>query len=505
MERESLYADNLIQAMAARAAGGIVLAQVERLAPDDSLPVDRVRIPAALVDGVVLARPENHWMSYVTQYDPAFAADEAAPPGAAPLGAAPGQMPLDERKIIARRALLEVAPDQVVNLGIGMAEGVALVAEEEGVLGSFTLTTEPGVHGGVGASGGDFGPARGYDALLDMNQQFDFYGGGGLDVCFLGMAEVTPAGDVNVTRVGPALKGPGGFIDISQSTPRVNLLGTFTAGGLEVAAEGGRLVVRREGRIRKFVRSVPEAAFSGATAVARGQRVRYITERCVFALTPEGLELVEIAPGIDLQTQVLDLMDFAPIVRRPPRLMDPRAFAPGRMGLREARFTLDMAGRLRHDAEAGTLYVDLSGASVTDPAALDAAAGAVERFFAARPGLSGAVHVFVNYDGFDCRADLVAPLAARARALERAHYRSVRRVASARFARRGLADALGVALRVAYSPDEVFHLLRSVGLDVSRAAAADLCARCGGPGGVPSARLPALVDALLAQGGERRW
>ena len=500
MERESLYTDSLIQAMAARAAGGIVLAQVERLAPDDSLPVDRIRIPAVLVDGVVVARPENHWMSYITEYNPAFAADPDAPP------AALSPMPLDERKLIARRALLEVAPDQVVNLGIGMPEGVALVAEEEGVLACFTLTTEPGVHGGVGASGGDFGPARGYDALLDMNQQFDFYGGGGLDACFLGMAEVTPAGDVNVTRVGPALKGPGGFIDISQSTHRVNLLGTFTAGGLEVAAEGGRLVIRREGRIRKFVRSVPEVAFSGATAVARGQRVRYITERCVFALTPEGLELVEIAPGIDLQTQVLDLMDFAPIVRRPPRLMDPRAFAPGRMGLREARFALDMPRRLRLDAAAGALYVDLSGASITDPAAADAAAGAVERLFAARPGLSGAVDVFVNYDGFDCRADLAAPLAARARALERAHYRSVRRVASARFARRGFADAAGVALREAYSPDEVYHLLRSVGLDVPRAAAEDLCARCGGPGGaVPSARLPALVDALLAQGGGKRW
>jgi propionate CoA-transferase len=237
-------------------------------------------------------------MSYVTQYDPALAAEPGAPP------APPDPMPLDERKVVARRALLEARPGDAVNLGIGLPEGVAGVAAEEGVLRRLTLTTQAGVHGGVGAAGGDFGPARGYAALLALDQQFDFYSGGGLDACFLGMAGVTAAGDVNVTRVGPALKGVGGFVDISQSTPRVNLLGAFTAGGLRVAVAGGRVVVAREGAARKFVRAVPEAAFSGANAAARGQRVRYITERCVFALTPAGLELEEIAPGIDLQTQV---------------------------------------------------------------------------------------------------------------------------------------------------------------------------------------------------------
>jgi hypothetical protein len=186
MERESLYVDNLIQAMAARASGGLVLAQVERVATENSLRPRDVRIPGTLVDGVVIASPENHWMSYVTEYNPGFTAEIKTPVSL-------GSMGMDERKIIARRGLLEVVPDQVVNLGIGMAEGVALVAEEEKILSFFTLTTEPGVHGGVGASGHDFGPAKNYDAMLDMNQQFDFYNGGGLDVCFLGMAQVTAA------------------------------------------------------------------------------------------------------------------------------------------------------------------------------------------------------------------------------------------------------------------------------------------------------------------------
>ena len=252
--------------------------------------------------------------------------------------------------------------------------------------------------------------------------------------------------------------------------------------------------------------AIPEVAFSGANAVARRQLVRYITERCVFELTPEGLELAEIAPGIDLQTQILDQMGFAPRMRRPPRPMNPAIFREGRMGLLESLFTLDMDKRLRLSADARTLYIDLHGVSVTSTDAVARIGGAIEAFFARAPELARRVDVLVNYDGFDCRADLAAPLAARARALERAHYRSVRRVAPARFARRGLADAAGLVLREAYTPDEAFHLLRSVGLDVPRAEVEGLCARCGGPGGaVPSARLPALVDLLLAQGPVRRW
>ena len=470
MERESIYADNLIQAMAARASGGIVLAQVERIATDNSLRPRQVKIPGTLVDGLIIARPENHWMSYVTPYDPGCASEIKTAVELRP-------MAMDARKIVARRALLEVVPNQVVNLGVGLPEGVARVAEEEKLLDFITLTTAAGVHGGVEGAGADLGTARNYDAVLDLNQQFDFYNGGGLDVCFLGMGEVTAAGDVNVSRVGGALKGPGSFIDVSQSTRRVNLVGTFTAGGLEVAVADGRLTILREGRHRKFVPAVREVAFSGANAVARNQLVHYVTERCVFALSPDGLELVEVAPGVDVQTQILDQMGFRPIVRRPPRLMDPRIFRAGRMRLLESLCALDMPRRLHYSEESRTLYIDLHGVSVTTREHVREVEGAVQRFFAARPGLAKRVDVFVNYDGFDCRDELAADFAAQARRNEERFYATVRRLSSAGFARHKLAGAMGLSLRGTYSFDEVVELLASMGHAVSRDTVLNLCAR----------------------------
>ena len=494
MERESLYVDNLIQAMAARATGGIVLCQVERVATENSLRPRDVKIPGTLVDGVVVAKPENHWMSYISEYNPGFTSEIKTPVSLS-------AMEFDERKIIARRAVLEVVPNQVVNLGIGMAEGVALVAEEEKILNFFTLTTEPGVHGGVGASGHDFGPAKNYDAILDMNQQFDFYNGGGLDVCFLGMAQVTAAGDVNVTRVGPSLKGPGGFIDISQSTKRVNLVGTFTTGGLEVAAEDGKLVIKKEGKIKKFVKSIPEITFSGSNAVSRGQMVHYITERCVFALTPEGLELIEIAPGIDLQTQVLDLMDFKPVMKQPPRLMDERIFLPGRMKLLESLYSLDMGKRLHYNADTKTLYIDLHGVSVTTPDIIADIMGTIDKFFVDNPQVAKKVDVFVNYDGFDCREELVEDFTTRAKALEDAYYSTVRRMSSAGFARHKLADSMSMTLQKSYNVSEVYDLLKSKGYSASRETVASLCARFdseAGKGVISSAELKAIIEALQA-------
>jgi propionate CoA-transferase len=312
---------------------------------------------------------------------------------------------------------------------------------------------------------------------------------------------VTAAGDVNVTRVGPALKGPGGFIDISQSTKRVNLMGTFTTGGLEVAVRDGGLVITKEGAIRKFVKEIPEIAFSGSNAVSRGQLVHYITERCVFALRPEGLELVELAPGIDLQTQVLDHMDFAPLMPRPPRAMDPRIFGPGRMRLLESLYSLDMAERLSYSAETRTLYVDLHGVSVTSPEAVAAIFGAIDAFFARAPALSKAVDVFVNYDGFDCREELVDAFAARAQAAEARHYGTVHRLSSAGFARKRLADSVQLTLQASYDVDEAFRLLRSMGHAVSRQTVATLCARfdrgaATAAVSVTSAELASIADSL---------
>ena len=494
MERESLYVDNLIQAMAARASGGIVLVQVERVATENSLRPREVKIPGTLVDGVVVASPENHWMSYITEYNPGFTSEIKTPVSL-------GTMEMDERKIIARRGLLEVVPNQVVNLGIGMAEGVALVAEEEKILNFFTLTTEPGVHGGVGASGHDFGPAKNYDAMLDMNQQFDFYNGGGLDVCFLGMAQVTGTGDVNVTRVGPALKGPGGFIDISQSTKRVNLVGTFTTGGLEIAVEDGKLIIKKEGSIRKFVRSIPEITFSGSNAVSRNQMVHYITERCVFSLTPEGLELVEIAPGIDLQTQILDLMEFKPVIKGPPRLMDARIFGPGRMKLLESLYSLDMSTRLNYNEDAKTLYIDLHGVSVTTPDVVADIITSIDAFFTKNPKLAKKVDVFVNYDGFDCREELVKDFTEMAHGLETKYYGTVRRISSAGFARHKLADSMHMSLQKSYNISEVYDLLKSMGFSVSRQTVSTLCARFdtdGEKGAISSEELAAIVEAIKA-------
>ena len=456
--------------MAARASGGVVLCQVARLTSENSLRPREVKIPGSLVDCVVIAEPQNHWMSYFSEYNPGFTSEIKMPNSFR-------EMDFDERKVIARRALLEVVPNQVVNLGIGVPEGVALVAEEEKILNFFTLTTEPGIHGGVGASGHDFGPAKNYDALLAMNQQFDFYNGGGLDVCFLGFAQVTETGDVNVTRVGPTLRGPGGFIDISQSTKRVNLLGTFTTGGLEMAVENGKLLILKEGTIKKFVKSIPEIAFRGSNAILRNQLVQYITERCVFMLTPEGLELMEIAPGINLQTQILDLMEFEPIIKQQPRLMDSRIFLPGRMKLLESLYCLDMSKRLHYNKKTNTLFINLHNVSITTADTVSEIVGSIEAFFMMNPGMAKNIDVFVNYDGFDCSEVLIQNFTEQAKILEDKFYRNVHRVSSAGFARQKLAENIAMTLHESYSFHQVYDLLKSMGFSVSHQTVMTLCHR----------------------------
>ena len=330
MEREALTLEVLSIAQAVRNCGGVTLAQVERVVPLGSMNPKLVQVPGILVDAVVVARPENHWQTFAEQFNPAY----VEPPRSGEL-----DMPtlaLDESKVIARRAAVELFPGAIVNLGIGMPEGVALIAHEEGVLDQFVMTVEAGCVGGIPAAGLSFGAASFPEAVIDQPYQFDFYDGGGLDVAFLGMAQVDGDGNVNVSRLGNRLMGAGGFVNISQTARRVIFCGTFSAGGMAVRvdAQAGTLLIESEGKFQKFIPTVEHLTFNGRWARQQGQSVLYVTERAVFTLTDQGLTLIEIAPGVNLQHDVIARMGFAPAVSPDLHLMDRSIFRPGPMGLR---------------------------------------------------------------------------------------------------------------------------------------------------------------------------
>jgi propionate CoA-transferase len=320
MEHEALPLEALAIAQATRNSGGLVIVQVRRTTSRHVLPPGLVRIPGILVDCVVLAEEEHHQQTFGTQYNPAFTGEIRLAPSAI------AKLPLNERKVIGRRAARELKPGAVVNLGIGMPEAVAGVASEEDRLSSVTLTVEPGGIGGIPASGLDFGAVANAASIIDQPAQFDFYDGGGLDQAFLGMAQADATGNVNVSRFGARTAGAGGFINISQNAREVYFLGTFTSGGLEVECRDGELHILKEGKTAKFVGEVDHLTFSGTYARERGQRILYITERAVFELDDDGPKLVEIAPGIDLERDVLAHMAFAPRIADGLATMDPALF-----------------------------------------------------------------------------------------------------------------------------------------------------------------------------------
>lgn len=391
LDREALSQDVLAIAMAASNSGGLVIAQVENLAERGSLPPRRVKVPGILVDCIVVASPENHRQTYGTAYSPALSGEMRVPLDSLP------PMPLDERKIIARRAAFELMPNAVVNLGIGMPEGVAAVANEEQILRYMTLTAEPGIIGGVPGSGLDFGTSTNAEAILDMNQQFDLYDGGGLDLACLGLAQCDPRGNVNVSRFGPKLAGAGGFINITQASRKVVFVGTFTAGGLKVAVADGRLAIVAEGRSHKFLDAIEQVTFSGEVAARSGQRVLYITERCVFSLTPEGLELAEVAPGIDVESQILAFMGFRPIIRN-PLVMDERLFRDGPMGLKDTLLCITLPERISYQSDRNQLFLNFQGLRLRSPRDAEEVKQAVERVCRE---IGRKVDVVVNYDGFE--------------------------------------------------------------------------------------------------------
>jgi propionate CoA-transferase len=308
--REAIKGEVLPIAQAVRNSGGRTIAQVAEIW-DRPLPPQEVAVPGILVDHLVVSEPEEHQQTFDEEFNVRYVS-------AAPCkGFEPSSAPLPEgaRRIIASRACDEIEPGAIVNLGIGMPEGIARMAAERRLTGNMTLTVESGPIGGMPAGGLSFGASEYPQAVIDQPAQFDFYDGGGLDFAALGAAQIDGQGNVNVSRFGSRVAGVGGFINIAQSARKVVFCGTFTAGDVEVRFRNARMEIVREGRVRKFPSHVEQISFSAAQAQARGQTVLYITERAVFRLGAQGLELIEIAPGIDVDRHILALMDFRPIVR----------------------------------------------------------------------------------------------------------------------------------------------------------------------------------------------
>jgi propionate CoA-transferase len=390
LEREPITTDVLAIAQAVKNSGGIVIAQVERVTSRHVLPPQMVRVPGILVDAVVFAEPEQHPQTFGEPYNPSYTGEVLAPSG---LRRTP--MPLDARKVIARRAAMYLRWNSIVNLGIGMPEGVAAVADEEDVLDLITLTVEPGAVGGRPAGGLSFGASVNPESVIDQAAMFDFYDGGGLDQAFLGFAEVDADGNVNVSRFGSRLAGAGGFINISQNARSLFFLGTFAARSQEEVV-GGQLHIQHPGRTPKFVARVSHITFSGEQARRRGQEVRYVTERCVMRLAPEGLEVVEVAPGLDLEHDVLAQLPFRPKVADDVRTMPASVFGIGRMGLRDGP-VLTLRERLNYRPDQDVLYMNFEGLRLeTEQDADDLATELVAEL----KRLGRRMAAVVNYDNF---------------------------------------------------------------------------------------------------------
>lgn len=324
MEKEAGSLEVLAMAQAARNSGGIVIVQVEKISDEPRNPY-LIKVPSIFVDYIVVSQSQNHWQTFGIQYNPVFSGEKIIPLSDVQ------DMELDERKVISRRAFLEVKRNSIVNLGIGMPEGVAVISNEEAALDMIKITVEGGAIGGIPAGGLSFGASYNPEAIIDQPYQFDFYDGGGLDMAFLGMAQVDIYGNVNVSKFGSKLAGCGGFINISQNTKEIIFCGTLTSGGLKIEIKNGKIKILSEGKVNKFVSNVEHITFSGEYASQTGQKVLFVTERAVFKLSSGKIELVEIAPGIDLAKDILSRMEFKPQISEDLKIMDKKIFLKEKM------------------------------------------------------------------------------------------------------------------------------------------------------------------------------
>ena len=325
MEQEAIFGEMLSSAQAARRNGGIVVVQVKRVAKRGTIPAKNVKIPGILVDYVVVDPDQRQ--TYATDYNPAYAGELRVPLHTM------RRLPFDPRKIVARRAAMEIVPGAICNLGAGISTGISAVAAEEMILDHIILTNEQGFIGGAPLTGVDSGASQNYDAIVDQPYQFDFYDGGGLDIAFLSFAEVDPKGNVNISRFGSKIVGVGGFINISQNAKRVVFSGTFTSGGLELKTGDGTLSIVQEGRHKKFVGSIEQICYNAEFAERQGRTAIFVTERAVFQAIGNTLVLVEVAPGIDIERDIFPHMAFQPRIAKELKQMDARLFRPEPMGL----------------------------------------------------------------------------------------------------------------------------------------------------------------------------